>query len=98
MTSDCLSRLEGDEQTTFSEETIREVSGNMFSGELPSRPHTPTRVLTVGYSCSRDSMLGTRPSPPITSLTPLLDKDDFASVLLSNGSQPRRHEESAGGT
>ena len=44
MTSDCLSRLEDDEQTGFSEDIIRDVSGNMFDGELLLSPSTCTGV------------------------------------------------------
>jgi len=40
ITSDCLSRLEGDEQPSFSERVIGEVSGALFGGALLSRPRT----------------------------------------------------------
>jgi len=35
LASDCLSRLEGDERTSFSEEVIREVSSKVFGGRMP---------------------------------------------------------------
>ena len=44
ITSDCLSRLEDDEQPGFSEEVVRDVSGTMYGGELFSTPRTRARV------------------------------------------------------
>ena len=57
ITSDCLSRLEGDERTNFSEEIIREVSGNMFAGKLLPRPAPVLLFLTVDCSCGHNGML-----------------------------------------
>jgi len=42
--SDCLSRLEDHEKTTFDEKIVRDVSGVMFTGELLSSPRTVVRV------------------------------------------------------
>ena len=99
ITSDCLSRLEGGEHTGFSEDIIREVAGMMFDGELASTDPAPVPMfLTICNSWGRDSMLETQSGRPITSLILLSDSLDLADVLLSNGSQPRRREESAGGT
>jgi len=61
ITSDCLSRLEGNERTNFSEDIIREVSGNMFAGKLVPRPVLVLVFLTVGYSCSHNGMSETQP-------------------------------------
>ena len=44
ITSDCLSRLEGLEETSMSEEVIRDASGVLFSGGPLSTPRTHTRV------------------------------------------------------
>ena len=62
--SDCLSRLESDGQTSFSEEDIRDVSGNMFAGKSLSKPYTHALFLMVWRSCSRDGMLRMRPGFP----------------------------------
>ena len=63
ITSDCLSRLEDDEQTGFSEEVVRDVSGNLYGGEHFSRPCIRTRVPHSRYSWSSNSMLEMRPGP-----------------------------------
>ena len=98
ITSDSLSRLEDNEHTGFSEDIIREVAGMMFDGESFFKNSPVPAFLTGGYRWSRNSTLDARPRLPITFLTPVLDKVDLASVLLDDGSQPRRHEESSGGT
>ena len=53
ITSDCLSRLEDPEETSFSEEVIRDVSGVMFTGESLSSPRASARVPHVGRRRSR---------------------------------------------
>ena len=44
ITSDCLSRLEDPEETSLSEEVIRDVSGIMFTGEPVSSPRARIHI------------------------------------------------------
>jgi hypothetical protein len=53
ITSDCLSRLEGSDQTGLDEEVIRDVSGVMFSGGSVTEVFMPVSgFLIVRYSWS----------------------------------------------
>ena len=62
--SDCLSRLEGDEQASFSEEVIREVSGMIFVGESLKSPRQYPHF-SIGHRCSRDGASRKWPRPPL---------------------------------
>ena len=97
--SDCLSRLEDNEETDFDEEAIRDVSGAMFGGEPVPCHRTSARLPHSWLQPQLRRYVWIATEPLITSpLTPHLDGFGSEDIRLGDGSQPRSDEESSEGT